>query len=57
MDASQQPKVYNLEGSLFKWANEGRAMVDDKGEPTVYAHPYNTMFGKLLKSELRKSSL
>ncbi|XP_062613827.1 uncharacterized protein LOC134275575 [Saccostrea cucullata] len=46
---------YNMEGSLFKWANENRHMVDQKGEATKFAHPYNAVFGKLLNSELRKS--
>ncbi|XP_052802026.1 uncharacterized protein LOC128232494 [Mya arenaria] len=53
--APTQPKVTNLEGSLFKWANENRPLVDEKGERTVYAHPYNAVYGKLLNSELRKS--
>ncbi|XP_061178546.1 uncharacterized protein LOC133187200 [Saccostrea echinata] len=46
---------YNMEGSLFKWANENRHMVDQKGDATKFAHPYNAVFGKLLNSELRKS--
>lgn len=54
---SKYPAIFNLEGSLFKWANEGRKMVDLNGEPTHYAHPYNSIFGKLLDSKLRKSSL
>eukprot|EP00118_Oscarella_pearsei_P027226 m.1092 g.1092 ORF g.1092 m.1092 type:complete len:160 (+) comp5662_c0_seq2:12-491(+) len=47
-------KLFNMEGSLFKWANEGRPMVNAKGEPTVKAHPYSLLWGKLLKSELRE---
>lgn len=47
--------MYNLEGSIFKWANENRQMVDHKNRSTVYAHPYNAVFGKLLKKELRKT--
>ena len=47
-------EIYNLEGSLFKWANEGRPLVDINSKPTVYAHPYSAIWGKLLKSELRK---
>ncbi|WAR01714.1 hypothetical protein MAR_008272, partial [Mya arenaria] len=31
-------------GSLFKWANENRPLVDEKGERTVYAHPYNAVY-------------
>lgn len=53
--ASTNISVYNLEGSLFKWANENRHMVNSRGETTKFAHPYNAVFGKLLNSELRKS--
>lgn len=53
--ASTSLSVYNLEGSLFKWANEKRHMVNSQGETTQFAHPYNAVFGKLLNSELRKS--
>ncbi|XP_041347856.1 uncharacterized protein LOC121367633 [Gigantopelta aegis] len=47
-------EVYNLAGSLFKWANEGRLLVDSEGQKTVFAHPYNAVWGKLLNKELRK---
>ncbi len=41
-------KVYNLEGSIFKWANEGRPLVQDK--VTVHkVHPYNAHWGNLLE--------
>ena len=46
--------VHNLEGSIFKWANEGRPMVDNEGKPTKYCHPYNTVFGLTLSKDLRK---
>lgn len=49
--------AYNLWGSIFQWANEGRPMVDGNSQPTIYTHPYNTIFGKLLKKELRKNEL
>lgn len=45
--------VYNLEGSIFKWANENRPMVDVKDKATIYAHPYNAVFQHLLRKELR----
>ncbi len=47
-------KAYNLEGSLFKWANEGRPMVDNEGIKTIYAHAYSVVWGKLLHRDLRK---
>lgn len=41
-------KVYNLEGSIFKWANEGRPLV--QGQTTVHkVHPYDTRWGSLLE--------
>ncbi|KAL3856261.1 hypothetical protein ACJMK2_011035 [Sinanodonta woodiana] len=60
--ASEQNKeknvsVYNLEGSLFKWANEGRPMMDCNDQATKYAHPFNSVFGKLLKKEIIKGNL
>jgi len=41
------PNVYNLEGSIFKWANEGRPLVGPDG-PTTNVHPFNRKWGKLL---------
>ena len=39
--------VYNLEGSLFQWANEGRPLY--RGEVRVHAaHPYDEEWGRLL---------
>lgn len=46
--------VFNLEGSIFQWANEGRPLV--KNEPAEQAkkvHPYNKRYGVLLKPALR----
>lgn len=43
---------FNLEGSLFQWANEGRAL-ESNGHPATQVHPYSAQFGKLLKPELR----
>lgn len=44
--------VKNLEGSIFKWGNEGRPMVSNSGA-TDKVHPYNRKFGRMLKEELR----
>lgn len=44
--------VYNLEGSIFQWANEGRPVFKD-GHPTMLVHPYNKLWGTLLKSRHR----
>ena len=45
--------LYNLEGSIFKWANEGRELEDHRGVRTVVVHPYNAVWGRLLNAELR----
>ena len=44
--------VRNLEGSIFAWANEGRPLEKD-GRPVKTVHPYNGVFGRLLKPESR----
>jgi len=44
--------VYNLEGSIFQWANSGRPVFKDD-RPTLLVHPYNSLWGRLLKSQYR----
>jgi rhodanese-related sulfurtransferase len=44
-------KIYNLEGSLFEWANAGHPMY--QGETQVYSvHPYDKKWGQLLAPTL-----
>lgn len=51
----RQIEIYNLEGSIFKWANEGReGIVDNEGKPCKYVHPYNTIWSKFLDAGKRK---
>lgn len=49
--------VSNLEGSIFAWANEGRPIVRNAGaaadSSASRVHPYDRIWGKLLKKELR----
>ena len=45
-------KVYNLEGSIFAWANEGRPVYRG-GERVHEVHPYDRVWGRLLKKTLR----
>ena len=46
MDAGYT-NVHNLEGSIFRWANEGRPVY--RGPDRVYlVHPYNETWGALL---------
>jgi rhodanese-related sulfurtransferase len=44
-------RVYNLEGSIFQWANEGRPVVRD-GRPVAAVHPYDASWGRLLRRDL-----
>ena len=44
---TQKISVYNLEGSIFQWANEGRSLSTVRGEATQSCHPFSTMWGLL----------
>ena len=46
--------VYNLQGSIFEWANEGRPVFRD-GAAVAQVHPYDDAWGQLLAPELRAS--
>jgi rhodanese-related sulfurtransferase len=46
-------EVYNLQGSIFAWANEGRPVYRGK-EWVKVVHPYDRIWGRLLKKSLRK---
>lgn len=45
--------VLNLEGGVFQWACEGRELMNESGERMSTVHPYNSLWGKLLPSNLR----
>lgn len=47
-------KVYNLEGSMFKWTNEGKPLVDYQGHETQYCHPVSYFRGLLIPENKRK---
>ncbi len=44
-------RVFNLEGSIFAWANEGRPLVNPAG-PTTGVHPYDAKWGVYLNQSL-----
>ena len=44
--------VFNLEGSLFRWANEGRPLARGD-QPATQVHPYDDNWGKWLNEALR----
>jgi rhodanese-related sulfurtransferase len=43
-------RVYNLEGSIFKWANEERPL-EQNGNTVQKVHPYDDYWGKLLETK------
>lgn len=45
-------KVFNLRGSIFQWANEGRP-IEREGQSATGVHPYNRKWGELLDARLR----
>jgi rhodanese-related sulfurtransferase len=48
--------IYNLDGGIFAWHNEARALVDDNGA-TSFVHPFDSKWGKLVKrQELTRST-
>lgn len=40
-------EVYNLEGSIFKWANENKLLTNITGDTVEYAHPFSSLWGIL----------
>lgn len=48
---SGRTNVFNLQGSIFEWANEGRPLMAN-GRPVQVVHPYNQRWGVLLNSPL-----
>ncbi len=45
-------QVFNLEGSIFAWANAGYPVYQG-ATPVTQVHPYNVVWGKLLNEDLR----
>jgi rhodanese-related sulfurtransferase len=50
---SGRVSVFNLEGSIFTWANEGRPLVTRDDKATTVVHPFDSVYGRLLKPECR----
>ncbi|MGK7911492.1 MAG: rhodanese-like domain-containing protein [Synechococcus sp.] len=55
LEAAGFTAVYNLEGSIFAWANEGRRLVRDEA-PVQEVHPFNAKWGQLLEGTLWSSN-
>jgi len=47
-------KVMNLEGGIFGWHNDGHPLENENGG-TVYVHPYNFFWGRLIENKDRIS--
>lgn len=48
--------VYNLDGGIFAWHNEGRALADAHGA-TRFVHPYDSHWGQLVEhAELTRTA-
>jgi rhodanese-related sulfurtransferase len=45
-------QVWNLEGSIFEWANAGYPVYRQQ-QQVGQVHPYNALWGNLLRAELR----
>lgn len=46
-------RIYNLEGLIFKWVNEGKDFEDNRGRKIIVVYFYSSLWGKLLNVELR----
>lgn len=46
-------QVFNLSGGIFQWANEGRPIFKDDTSSASFVHPYNAIWGNLLKAKYR----
>ena len=36
--------VFNLEGSIFKWANENKSLIQENGDAIEYVHPFSFLW-------------
>ena len=46
--------VHNLHGSIFKWVNEGKPIVDNDGDNIDQVHTYNQAWGVLLDDKNKR---
>ncbi|MEM8547155.1 MAG: rhodanese-like domain-containing protein [Pseudomonadota bacterium] len=51
LNARGMESAVNLDGSIFRWANEGRPLENDAGA-TDKAHPFNAWWGRYLEARL-----
>jgi rhodanese-related sulfurtransferase len=53
---SESLKIYNLEGSIFEWANRNYPTYRN-GEEYLVVHPYNLLWSHLLEDSVQQSKL
>ena len=53
-DMKSDLKVYNLEGAIFKWANERKELMDPNGNSTQFVHGFDRLWGMLVHKDIRK---
>jgi rhodanese-related sulfurtransferase len=46
------PPVFNLRGSIFKWANEGKPLEANHGAAAAVVHPFDNKWSALLDAAL-----
>ena len=46
----QNVKVLNMEGSIFKWAEENKPLKDHHGKATSFVHPFSSKFALMTLS-------
>ncbi len=42
--------AYNLEGGIFQWHNDHRLLFNNSAEPTLYVHPYDSIWGRMIEN-------
>ncbi|MEM9923104.1 MAG: rhodanese-like domain-containing protein [Cyanobacteria bacterium P01_D01_bin.50] len=52
LSSSGYKNVFNLNGGIFQWANQGYPIFQNQHQVEI-VHPYNFIWGKLLKSKYR----
>ena len=55
LKAAGYKNVFNVEGGIFSWANQGFSLVDNDEKPTQTVHGYDKKWSKWLNPEKCKS--
>lgn len=55
LQAAGFTNAYNLDGSIFRWANEGRPVYRN-GQRAEHVHPFDAVWGRLLDDDLHATT-